>query len=72
MLKRVLSHSPFVLKNEHTLQQIQANEVCLQMIKRGATEYGSQALNVIVALLEDTEDEVANAAVCGLSPVSKV
>jgi len=27
-------------------------------------------LNVIVALLEDNEDEVANAAVGGLSPVS--
>ena len=40
------------------------------MIKRGVTEYASQALNVIVALLEDNEDEVANAAVCGLSPVS--
>jgi hypothetical protein len=40
------------------------------MIKRGVTEYASQALNVIFALLEDNEDEVANAAVCGLSPVS--
>ena len=50
---------------------MQANEsFCLQMIKRGVTAYASQALNVIVALLEDSEDEVANAAVCGLSPVS--
>lgn len=39
------------------------------MVKRGVTEYASQALNVIVALLEDNEDSVANAAVCGLSPV---
>ncbi|KAG0600149.1 hypothetical protein M758_11G010900 [Ceratodon purpureus] len=44
----------------------------VQMIKRGVTEYASQALNVIVALLEDNEDEVANAAVCGLSPVVEV
>jgi hypothetical protein len=50
---------------------MQANEyTSLQMIKRGVTEYASQALNVIFALLEDNEDEVANAAVCGLSPVS--
>lgn len=40
------------------------------MIKRGVTAFVPEALNVIVALLEDKEDEVANAAVCGLSPVS--
>lgn len=42
------------------------------MIKRGVTAFVPEALNVIVALLEDKEDEVANAAVCGLSPVIQV
>ncbi|XP_024360918.1 protein SHOOT GRAVITROPISM 6 isoform X4 [Physcomitrium patens] len=44
----------------------------VQMIKRGVTAFVPEALNVIVALLEDKEDEVANAAVCGLSPVIQV
>lgn len=71
------SHSQF-LRSEHVIvfiallsfKFIEANTIFLQMVKRGVTEYGSQALNVIFALLEDNEDEVANAAVCGLSPVS--
>lgn len=41
----------------------------MQIPKSGAAKYASQVLSVIVALIEDTEEEVAVEAVQGLGKV---